>query len=99
MLTLSTIILTFGPLELICWLSWCIVIIEVVEMTEKIRVVLVKRHISAAELARRLGVKPQSLSRKMVADNFSTKDLEEIAQVLGCEFVGSFVLKDTGESV
>ena len=69
-------------------------------MTEKIRVLLVKRgNISESELARRLGLLPQNFYVKMKRDNFTEGDLRRIAEVLDCEFEAGFVLKDTWERV
>lgn len=69
-------------------------------MTEKIRILLVKRgNISEAELARRINTKPQNLHSKMKRDNFTEKDLIEIANALDCSFSAKFVLNDTGEEV
>ena len=69
-------------------------------MTEKIRILLVKRgNMSEAELARRLGLLPQNFNRKMKRDNFTEEDLRRIAEVLDCEFEAGFVLKETGERV
>jgi transcriptional regulator with XRE-family HTH domain len=69
-------------------------------MTEKIRILLVKRgNISEAELARRLGFLPQNFNVRMKRDNFTEKDLQRIAEVLNCDFEAGFVLKDTGERI
>ena len=69
-------------------------------MTEKIRILLIKRgNISEAELARKLGVSPQNLNNKMKRDNFTEKDLHQIAVALGCEYNAFFTLKDTGETL
>lgn len=69
-------------------------------MTEKIRILLVKRkNMSEAELARRLGITPQNLNKKMHRDNFTERDLRAIAAALDCTFDASFVLNDTGEKV
>lgn len=69
-------------------------------MTEKIRILLVKRgNISESELARRLGISPQNLHHKMKRDNFAEKDLQEIAKVLDCTLDVNFVMNDTGEKV
>lgn len=69
-------------------------------MTEKIRIMLVKRgNMSEAELARKLGVSPQNLNNKMKRDNFTEADLRKIADALDCEFEMSFRMKDTGEYV
>ena len=67
-------------------------------MAELIRILMVKRgNLSEAELARRLGVSPQNLNNKMKRDNFSERDLQEIACVLDCTFEAAFRMNDTGE--
>lgn len=69
-------------------------------MVEKIRVACVKRgNISEAELARRVGVTPQNFNNKMKRDNFSERDLQEIADALGLRLEISFVDPETGEKV
>lgn len=69
-------------------------------MAEKIRILLIKRgNISEAELARRLGRKPQSFNSSMKKDNFTEKDLQEIAKALNCEFKSTFVIPETGEEI
>lgn len=69
-------------------------------MTERIRILLVKRdNISESELARRLDISPQNLHNKLKRDNFSEKELEQIAEVLNCDFNTSFTLRDSGEVV
>ena len=69
-------------------------------MTEKIRILLVKRgNISEAELARRLGLLPQNFNVRMKRDNFTDKDLQRIAEVLDCTFKSGFILNDTGEEI
>lgn len=69
-------------------------------MTEKIRIMLVKRgNMSEAELARKLGVSPQNLNNKLKRDNFTEADLRKIADALDCEFEMGFRMKDTGEYI
>lgn len=69
-------------------------------MTEKIRIMLVKRgNMSEAELARKLGVSPQNLNNKLKRDNFTEADLRKIANALNCEFEMGFRMKDTGEYI
>lgn len=69
-------------------------------MAEKIRILLIKKgNISEAELARRLNKTPQSFNASMKRDNFTEKDLQEIARVLDCEYKSTFVIKETGEQV
>jgi transcriptional regulator with XRE-family HTH domain len=69
-------------------------------MTEKIRILLVKRgNISEAELARRLGMSTTNLYNRMKRDNFTDKDLQRVAEVLDCTFKAGFILNDTGEEI
>jgi transcriptional regulator with XRE-family HTH domain len=51
---------------------------------EEIRVLLARRMMSAAELARRTGMKQSTLARRMTGETaFDLDDLEAIAQALG----------------
>ena len=69
-------------------------------MIEAIRIACVKRgNISEAELARRVGVTPQNFNNKMKRDNFSERDLQEIAEALGLRLEISFIDPETGEKV
>lgn len=68
-------------------------------MTEKIKILLVKKKISAAQLAKLLGTTSANLYNKFKRDNFSEKELIEIANVLSCEYEAGFVIKETGERV
>jgi DNA-binding Xre family transcriptional regulator len=69
-------------------------------MTEKIRILLVKRgNMSEAGLARCLGMSTTNLYNRMKRDNFTDKDLRKIAEVLDCTFKAGFVLNDTGEEI
>ncbi len=65
-------------------------------MTEQIRIILVKRgNMSEAELARRIGTSPQNMHNKFVRNNFTIKDLEQIATALDCELQINFRDKET----
>ena len=69
-------------------------------MVEPIRIALVKRgNISESELARRIGISPQNFHNKMKRDNFTEKDLREIAEALGLKLEISFIDPATGEKV
>lgn len=68
-------------------------------MTEKIRILMIKKKVSVTELASRLGCTSQNLSGKFKRDNFSEKELQEIANAMDCSFEGRFVRNDTGEEI
>lgn len=67
--------------------------------TEKIKILLVKRGKSAAQLAVLLGFTPQNLYNKFKRDNFSTNELQKIAEALGCDYDSVFTLRDSGEKL
>ena len=67
-------------------------------ISEQIKVLCVRSNISIAELARRLGISPQSLSGKMKRQSFSVSDLEMIAEAVGAKFERIFVLHN-GERI
>ena len=66
-------------------------------MSEKIRLVLAKKDKSKAWLAEQLGWSTSNLYNKFKRDNFSEKELLQIASVLDCNFEANFVLKESGE--
>lgn len=67
-------------------------------ISEQIKVLCVRSNISTAELARRLGISPQSLSGKMKRQSFSVSDLEAVAEAVGAKFERNFVLQN-GERI
>lgn len=68
-------------------------------MSKKIKILLVEREITMTDLAERLGTSKSNISNKMKRDNFSEKELKEIAEALNCDFKGIFVMKDTGKEI
>lgn len=66
---------------------------------EKIKIVADRRKMTITELAKRLGTSRQNLTNKFARDNFSEKELSQIAEILNCEFIGQFKMKDTGEII
>lgn len=68
-------------------------------MSEKIRITLVKRKISITELASSLSTSQSNLSNKLKRDNFSERELNQIADILNCDFKGTFVMRDTEEEI
>ena len=67
-------------------------------MAEKIRILLVKKKVSAAGLAKLLHTTPSNIYGKLKRDNFSEGELLEIAEKLGCKYEGHFIL-DNGEQI
>ncbi|MBD5134603.1 MAG: helix-turn-helix transcriptional regulator [Lachnospiraceae bacterium] len=68
-------------------------------MTEQIKIALIKRKMSTTELAKKLNCTPQNITAKFKRDNFSEKELQEIAKALDCTYKASFIMNDTGEEI
>lgn len=66
-------------------------------ISEQIKVLCVRSNISQAELARRIGLSPQSLSAKLKRESFTVDDLEAIADAVGAKFERKFVLYNGDE--
>lgn len=60
----------------------------------KIKMLLAATDHNMKSLAELLGTSPPNLSNKMKRDNFSEKELQEIAEVLGAKVEIHFVLED-----
>ena len=61
---------------------------------EQIKILCIKREMTASEIAKRLNRTPQAFSQKMKRGSFTIDDLEEIAMVTGCKLECSFTLPD-----
>lgn len=68
-------------------------------MSEKIRIALLKRKMSITELSCSIGTSQSNLSNKLKRDNFSEKELIQIADILNCDFKGTLIMRDTGEEI
>ena len=68
-------------------------------MGEKIKVILGRKNMTLAQLAEKIGQSRQNLSNKMSRNNFSEKELHEIAKALDCSYNAYFVMCDTGEEI
>ena len=68
-------------------------------VSEKIRLLARRRGITITALAGKIGMTRQNLNMKLKNDNFTVKDLQEIAVALNCSFDSVFTMNDTGEKV
>lgn len=66
---------------------------------EKIKIIMKRRGMTLGDLAGETNQSRQNLSNKMTRDNFSEKEIKEIADALNCEYEASFVMKDSGERI
>jgi transcriptional regulator with XRE-family HTH domain len=69
------------------------------ELSKKVKILLVTRDMNMTDLAEKLGTTVQNLSNKLRRGNLSEKDLHEIAEACDATFESGFKLKDTGEEI
>ncbi|NLV86949.1 MAG: helix-turn-helix transcriptional regulator [Clostridiales bacterium] len=68
-------------------------------VSEKIRILLIKRKMTMSELADKMETTPQNLSNKLSRDNFTQKEMQSMSRALACKLDISFTLEETGEQV
>lgn len=68
-------------------------------MAKKINMLLIEVGMTKQELAQRLGTTPSNISGKLRRDNFSEKELQEIASACGAAFEGTFIIEETGKQI
>lgn len=68
-------------------------------MAMKIRILLLEKKMTIKELAEKMGTNGSNLSNKLSRDNFSEKELLQIAEALDCDFDAAFIMRDTGKRV
>jgi len=64
-------------------------------MSKKIKQLLIEKDTSITKLAELLKTKPQNLTNKLKRDNFTEKDLQEIAEALNCTYEAKFIVTDS----
>ena len=68
-------------------------------MAKLINLLLIERNMVKKELAEKLGTTPSNISGKLRRDNFSEKELQDIANACNATFTGGFILNDTGKEI
>lgn len=68
-------------------------------ISEKIRLLARRREMTLTALSGKIGMSRQNLNNKLKNDNFTVKDLQEIAVALNCSFDSVFTMLDTGEKI
>ncbi|AHN22027.1 helix-turn-helix domain-containing protein [Lysinibacillus varians] len=63
-------------------------------MATKIKMLMAAKDLNITQLAEKMGTSQSNLSKKLKRDNFSEKELQEIADILGIKFEAHFVLED-----
>lgn len=69
-----------------------------INLTEKLKIAMIKQNISQIELANRTSQKQQNLSQKMIANNFKLSEYQKLVEALGCTLEINIVLPN-GEKI
>lgn len=67
--------------------------------TTLIKVLLVKKKTNACALSKQLKCTPANLYSKFKRNNFSLNELEEIANLLGCDLEVRFIDRESGKEI
>jgi DNA-binding Xre family transcriptional regulator len=68
-------------------------------VSDKVRILLIKRKMTMSELADRIETTPQNLSNKLSRDNFTEKEMKAISDALACKLDINFTLEETGQQI
>ena len=68
-------------------------------MSKKIKMLMLERDVTQIQLAEKLGTSQSNLANKLKRDNFSERELIQIAEILNATFEGNFVLNDIDKSI
>ena len=56
-----------------------------INLTEKLKIAMIKQGVTQIELAKRVDQTQSNLSQKFVANNFKLSEYEKLVTALGCE--------------
>ena len=65
-------------------------------VSRQIKSLLAFKESNAAQLAEKLNCSQANISQKFKRDNFSEKEMQEIADALGCDLKISFIDRESG---
>jgi len=68
-------------------------------MAKKIKIILLEKDMNIKQLSDKLGYKGSNLYSKLERDNFTEKELLDIAQALDCDYDGVFTIRTTGKTI
>ncbi len=68
-------------------------------MTENIKIAMLKRKMNIKELAEKLGTTGNNMTNKFKRDNFSERELTEIAKALNCKLDIALIDNETNQRI
>lgn len=78
-----------------------VLILNLMKMSaaKKIKMLLVERDMTLTDLSKLLNKSLSTMSGKMIRDNFSEKDLKQIADLLDYDYEAVFTDRNTGKQI
>lgn len=68
-----------------------------ITIQEQIKTAAIHGDVTLAEIAKKVGMSPQSFSNRMKTGKFTRKELDEIGEALGAEYISCFRFPDGAE--
>lgn len=68
-------------------------------LSKKIKMLMVERDITQAELAKKLNTPQSNLSKKMKLDDWRESDLKDIANALDATYEYNFILNESNRKI
>lgn len=65
--------------------------------SRKVKILLMDKNIKQYELAEKLDTGRKNVNNKLIRDNFSEKEMIDIANALNCKLVIKLIDKETGQ--
>lgn len=72
---------------------------DLMSAAKKIKILLVERELTLTDLSKLLNRSLSTISAKMARDNFSEKDLKQIADLLNYDYEAVFTDRETGKQI
>ena len=69
-----------------------------INLTEKLKIAMIKQNVSQSELAKRTNQQQANLSFKMSSNNFKLSEYEKLVEALGCRLEINLILP-SGEKI
>ena len=78
-------------------INWDQEAIYITTIQEQIKTAAIHGDVTLAEIAKKVGMSPQSFSNRMKTGKFTRNELDEIGKALGAEYISCFRFPDGSE--
>lgn len=71
--------------------------VKIITIQEQIKMACIHADITLAEVAKKMGMSPQSFSNRMKTGKFTRAELENIGKAIGADYISCFRFSDGSE--